>query len=47
VVGLFQPAIQFFPQNKSQQTAKGMTAGGLVSFMKDGPGIQDRLQLLF
>ena len=45
VVGLFQPAIQLFPQNKSQETAKGMTADGLVSFMKDGPGIQDRLHI--
>jgi hypothetical protein len=45
VVGLFESPIQFFSQDKSQETAKHMASDGFISFMKDGSGIQDGLHV--
>jgi hypothetical protein len=43
--GRIQAPIQFLSQNKGQETAENMTTDGLVPFMENGPGVQDRLHV--
>ena len=45
VTSLLQSAVQFLTENQGQETAEDVTPDGLISLMKDGPGIQNRLHV--